>query len=603
MSSKNGTISINAQNIMPIIKKWLYSDRDIFVRELVSNASDAVIRLKRLSDLGNAPAIDDEFCIKVSVNKEKKTISFSDNGEGMTFEEIEKYINQVAFSGAQEFIEKYKDDSAKSQIIGHFGLGFYSSFMVAERVTIDSLSWREGAEPVLWTSCDGMEFTMDKGTRTERGTTITINVSEEGTDFTEFSLLHTTLSKYCGFISTPLFLCDECGDEPENVRINDVAPLWLKKPSECKKEEYIELYHKLFNDFNDPLFYVHLNADYPFNLKGILYFPRFKEGFGNAEGQVKMFCGQVFVADNVSEVVPEFLLLLKGVIDCPDLPLNVSRSFLQNDEYVKKLSAYITRKAADKLVMLCAGSREEYEGYWKDINPFVKYGCMKDQKFFDKVKSALLFETSEGKMLTLEELKNAVAENDNKVYYSNDTKRQAAAVKLFENNGQTVVILNSVVDLNFISFMEYSSEQLKFLRVDADTDAIKSDEKNVLDREKLERAFKKALDEQNLKLEVETFSDKSLHAMVKYEEQLRRYKEMSRFYGEEFKIPSDKTIVLNAASPLIKWIESADENEDKTLMICRQVSDLAQLMVDSLDEEKMSQFLERSAKILDMMIS
>jgi len=604
MSEQKGQISINAQDIMPIIKKWLYSDKDIFVRELVSNASDAVTKHKHLVQFGTAPAFDGEYRITVTVDKSSGTISFEDNGIGMTAEEVDKYINQVAFSGAREFLEKYKDDNDSNQIIGHFGLGFYSAFMVAEKVTIDSLSWQEGAESVLWESDDGMEFSMTTGTRTTRGTTITLKISEEENEFLSYEKINSILVKYCSFISSPLYCvnADEEDKEKAERQINTTAPLWLKKPSECTDEEYKSFYHTLFTDFEDPLFYVHLNADYPFNLKGILYFPRYKEGMGS-EGQVKMFCGQVFVADNVSEVIPEFLLLLKGVIDCPDIPLNVSRSFLQNDEYVKKLSAYITRKVADKINSIKNSDYEQYQKYWKDIGPFIKYGCMKDQKFYDRVKGSLIFESTEGKFFTLDELKNETSANDGKVYYTNNPVQQSGAIKLFTANGHTVINFPSIIDLNFISFLEYTDTGIKFLRVDSDTEAISNGEADCsVDVEDLKGKFAFALGDENIKIEVGNFGDASVHAIIKYNEQMRRYMDMSKVYGESFSFPSEKTIVVNSANPLIKWLGNADKEDEKTVLVANQISDLASLMVEPLSKERMEGFLERSGKILDTFI-
>lgn len=605
MAEQKGSISINAQDIMPIIKKWLYSDKDIFVRELVSNASDAITKHKHLVQFGTAPEFEGEHCINVTVDAEAGTLSFEDNGIGMTSEEVEKYINQVAFSGAREFLEKYKDDNDSNQIIGHFGLGFYSAFMVAEKVTIDTLSWQEGAQPVLWESEDGMEFSMNEGTRTQRGTTITLKISEEEKDeFLSYEKINSILLKYCSFISSPLYSVN-AGEEDGEKRtrhINDTQPLWLKKPSDCTDEEYKNFYHKIFTDFEDPLFYVHLNADYPFNLKGILYFPRFKDGMG-MEGQVKMFCGQVFVADNVSEVIPEFLLLLKGVIDCPDIPLNVSRSFLQNDEYVKKLSAYITRKVADKINSIKSGDEEQYHKYWKDIGPFIKYGCLKDQKFYDRVKDSIIFESTEGKFFTLTELKNETSANDGKIYYTTDPVQQSGAIKLFTANGHTVINLSHVIDLNFISFLEYSDTELKFLRVDSDTEAISNGENNGdIDADNLKEKFAAALGDENIKVEAGNFGDQSVHAIIKYNEQMRRYMEMSKVYGESFSFPSEKTLVVNSASPLIKWLSAADKEDEKTKLVANQVSDLASLMVEPLSRERMESFLERSGKILDLFI-
>ncbi|MDR1565443.1 MAG: molecular chaperone HtpG [Oscillospiraceae bacterium] len=596
MSTK-GKISINAQNIMPIIKKWLYSDKDIFMRELVSNASDAITKHSRLVQFGTAKDAEAAYEILVKIDKEGKKLTFEDNGIGMTAEELERYINQVAFSGAEEFLKKYEGAGEGSQIIGHFGLGFYSAFMVAKRVTIDTLSWQEGAAPVKWVSKDGMEFEMSAGSRESRGTTITLDLAEDSEEFISSYTTEGILKKYCAFLSTPLKLISE-GEEPK--QINETAPLWLKRPQECTEEEYRAFYKSTFNDYNEPLFWVHLNADHPFNLKGILYFPHYHEGLGSMEGQVKMFCGQVFVADNVKEVIPEFLLLLRGVIDCPDLPLNVSRSFLQNDDYVRKLSAYITRKVADKLISIFENDREKYNGYWSDINPFVKYGCMKDAKFFEKVKKAILIQTAQGESLSLEELSAKAADEDKTIYYANDAKRQTAAIKLYTQKGYTVALFVNVIDLNFISFLEYSDTGLKFKRIDSDTAAIKSDEAVELDLERLTALFRKAEGNNDLKVSAESFEDKSVHAMMIYDEQMRRFKEMSRFYGESMQLPEEKSLLLNSNSPLIKWLDTC-QDEAKTELICNQVVDLADLMIQPLSDERMAEFIERSSKILDIL--
>ncbi|MBQ6568988.1 MAG: molecular chaperone HtpG [Clostridia bacterium] len=600
MSEQKGKISINAQDIMPIIKRWLYSDKDIFVRELVSNASDANTKHTRLVQFGTAPAAAEEYKISVEVDPADGTIAFIDNGIGMTAEEVEKYINQVAFSGAQDFVERYKDKDAKDEIIGHFGLGFYSAFMVAEKVTINTLSWQEGAAPVLWESEDGMDFTMSQGTRTARGTTITLKISEDEKEFLSYEKINSILVKYCLFIAAPLFSVN-CAVEGEGRerRINETAPLWMKAPKDCTDEEYKSFYHKLFSDFDDPLFYVHLNADYPFNLKGILYFPKYREGAASMEGQVKMFCGQVFVADNISEVIPEFLLLLKGVVDCPDIPLNVSRSFLQNDQYVKQLSAYITRKVADKINSIMKNDREQYEKYWRSISPFVKYCCMKDEKFYDKVKGSLLFEKTDGVMLTLEQLKEQSAQSEDKVYYTTDPKSQSGAVKLFTDKGKPVTVFETVIDINFISFLEHTDGTLKFLRVDAATDALGEEGDNSeINLEHLGKLFVSALGDESVKVTAQKFDDPSVHAVMQSDEQMRRYGDMAKLYGQNFALPQDRTLVLNSASPLVKWLSAADENDEKTKLVCNHIADLATLMTQPLDADRMAQFIARSGKLL-----
>ena len=485
---EKGNISINAKNIMPVIKKWLYSDRDIFVRELVSNCCDAVSKMKRLVSIGEAENTE-EYRVDVLINRQEGTLTFRDNGLGMTADEVKKYIAQVAFSGAEDFLSKYKNEKDDAGgIIGHFGLGFYSAFMVAKKVVIDTLSYQKDAQAARWISEDGMEYEMEPSDRATRGTTITLYLNDEDKEFLEMWKLTEVLEKYCGFMPVPVFVQDvtpvekkepaegeekpEEEDKPAEPRqINDVSPLWLKKPSEVTDEEYKAFYHKVFHDYDEPLFWIHLNAEYPFNLKGILYFPRLKNEFTANEGVIKLYNNQVFVADNIKEVIPEFLMLLKGAIDCPDLPLNVSRSFLQNDGYVKKMAAYITRKVADRLVSEFNNHREDYQKYWDDIHPFVKYGCIKDEKFYDRVKNALLFKTTAGDYLTLEEYRNANCEEgkDPVVYYTSDEKRQAQMIEMYTAQNKGVVVLNTLIDANFISFLEFTERESKltFKRVDA----------------------------------------------------------------------------------------------------------------------------------------
>ena len=477
-----GNISIHAQNIMPIIKRWLYSDKDIFIRELVSNGCDAITKQKMLT-----PDAECDYRVTVTVDEQAGELRFGDNGIGMTAEEVEKYINQVAFSGAEEFLKNYEGDD-KGGIIGHFGLGFYSAFMVADKVTIETLSGKEGAQAVRWESEDGMAFSMSEGSRTERGTDIILHIAEEEKEFLQEYRVREVLKRYCGFMNTPVYMDtvkeevpvtaaegeeikEEAPKAPE--RINATEALWLKAPKDCTEDEYKSFYKDVFHTFEDPLFHVHLNVDYPFNLKGILYFPKLTNDFGTREGEIKMFSGQVFVADNIKEVIPEFLMLLKGVIDCPDLPLNVSRSFLQNDGYVKKLSAYITRKVADKLCGLFNTAREDYQKYWDDIHPFVKYGCMRDQKFYDQVKSTLLYKTTKGDYVTAEEyFAKHEGKLGKKIVYTNDPTRQSASVAMYDAEGVDVVVMEALIDLNFLSFMEYQGgvEGLQFARVDADSD-------------------------------------------------------------------------------------------------------------------------------------
>ena len=614
---EKGTISINAQNIMPVIKKWLYSDKDIFVREIVSNACDAISKYKLLVQAGKAP--DDTYRVDVIADKQAGTLTVSDNGVGMTAEEVKKYIAQVAFSGAEEFLKQYKpEEGDKGGIIGHFGLGFYSAFMVSKKVTVDTLSWQEGAQPALWTSEDGMEYEMSAGTRTSRGTTITMYLNDEDKEFLDLYTLTGVLEKYCAFMPTPIFVRevkpepaegeekkdetaeDKLDKEPQQV--NDTSPLWLKKPSECTEEEYREFYHKVFHDFEEPLFWIHLNAEYPFNLKGILYFPKIKNEFSASEGQVKLYSNQVFVADNIKEIIPEFLLLLKGVVDCPDLPLNVSRSFLQNDGYVKKLSGYITRKVADRLTTEFNTHREDYQRYWDDIHPFVKYGCIRDEKFYDRVKDVILFKTTDGEYLTLKEYGDRAFDGDKKiVFYASDPQRQAQMIKLYTDSGKPVVLLDTMIDNNFISFMEYSGKnEVTFRRVDASMEGLTEDgaEKNEETRAALEALFRKALSDEQLSVQMEQFKSSEMPAMITVEEQSRRFTEMSKAWGGSYNLPEKRTLVLNAAHPLIRYLETADAEAELTRDVCEQVADLAEMSRQTLSPERMVAFLARSNKLL-----
>lgn len=622
MTSQQGNISIHAQNIMPIIKRWLYSDKDIFIREMVSNGCDAITKQKMLS-----PGAEEDWRVTVTLDAEKGELTFSDNGIGMTAEEVEKYINQVAFSGAEEFLKNYEGDE-KGGIIGHFGLGFYSAFMVADRVTIETLSGTEGASPVRWTSEDGMAFTMEDGSRTRRGTDVILHISEEEKEFLEEYRVREVLRRYCGFMATPVYFDVVKKEEPakegqegekaaENKEpkgpelINDTPALWLKAPKDCADEEYKKFYRDVFHTFDDPLFYVHLNVDYPFNLKGILYFPKLTNDFGTREGEIKLFSGQVFVADNIKEVIPEFLMLLKGVIDCPDLPLNVSRSFLQNDGYVKKLSAYITRKVADKLTGLFNSERDNYQKYWDDIHPFVKYGCMRDAKFFDQVKDTLLYKTTRGEYLTLQEYlsKNEGRLGGKKVIYTNDPTRQSASVAMYDAEGIDVVVMDALIDLNFLSFMEYSSgiEGLTFARVDADSQTFQKemteDEKKQSeeDEKKLADVLHKATGKEDLTVKLASLKDESLPAMLTQEEQGRRFSEMSRIYGQNFKLPETHTLVLNAANPVVKSLISGEADEETRGLIAAQLYDLARMSTRPLEKEEVTAFLSRSNKLLELL--
>ena len=626
MAIEKGSVSIEAQNIMPVIKRWLYSDKDIFLREVVSNGCDAITKYRMLH-LGT----EEDMRVTVTVDKEKGEIRIADTGIGMTDEEVRRYINQVAFSSAEEFLKNYQGEKGeeKADIIGHFGLGFYSVFMVSDRVEIDTLSYQADAKPVHWESVDGMNFEMTEGSRTVHGTTITLHISEEEKEFLELYRVREVLNRYCGYMNAPIYLEDanakpverevpvegeknEDGSQkmqkvteaPKPSLINEVAPLWLKKPSDCTEEEYKSFYHRMFTDFEDPLFWIHLNVDYPFNLKGILYFPKIRQDFGTHEGQIKLFSGQVFVADNIKEVIPEFLLLLKGVIDCPDLPLNVSRSFLQNDGYVRKISAYITKKVADKLTELFTSQRETYQGYWNDIAPFIKYGCMKDQKFFDSVKKVLLLKTTDDSYLTFEEYKTRnEAKAPKKVFYTNDPKRQAASVAMYTQRGIDVAVMDSLIDVNFMSFMEYSGgeDSVTFARVDADVSGLTedSDEGKDLNAEDLEKLFRKALGKEDLAVKLESLANPDMIAMVTEDEQSRRFKEMSRLYGEKFPVPDRFTLVLNRRNPTVHTLATREEGE-VTDLLCKQIYDLARMSAQPLESEEITDFIARSQKLVSM---
>ncbi len=628
---EKGSVSIDAQNMMPLVKRWLYSDKDIFLREEVSNACDAITKFRMLH-----PESEEEMRVMITVDKEAGTIRISDTGIGMTADEVRRYINQVAFSGASEFMKKFEDGKPeeKGDIIGHFGLGFYSVFMVSGKVEIETLSCEEGAEPVHWVSEDGMGYEITEGSRAAHGTDVILHITEEEKEFLEVYRVREVLNRYCGYMAWPIFLEDAnakpterevpVGDEknedgtpktqkvtelPKPQQINDTAPLWLKKPADCTEEEYKSFYHKVFMEFDDPLFWIHLNVDYPFNLKGILYFPKLKNDFGTHEGQIKLFAGQVFVADNIKEVIPEFLMLLKGVIDCPDLPLNVSRSFLQNDGYVKKISAHITKKVADKLNSLMNTERETYEGYWDDIAPFVKYGCIKDSKFHDMVKGAILLKKTDGKYSTLAEYRAAnFDKTEKKIYYTNDEKRQAASVKLYTDRGIEVAVMNTLIDGNFMSFLEYEGKEedrVTFARVDADIDGLKeeSEEGKDLDAEKLQNMFRKALGKEELEVKLEALGDAEMTAMVTEDEQMRRYKEMSRIYGERFPLPDRFTLILNRRNTSVQALAGRDPEDETTQMLCCQMYDLARMAAQPLEAEEITAFLERSRKLLGMVMN
>ena len=620
-----GNISVDSENLFPIIKKWLYSDKDIFLRELVSNGCDAVTKLKKLASIGEAQIDENEkFKVTVSIFKDAKKLVISDNGIGMTAEEIDKYINQIAFSGASDFLSKYKEEDDKgSQIIGHFGLGFYSAFMVADSVEIDSLSYQDGAKAAKWI-CDGsMEFDLTDGDRTERGTTITLNIAEDSEEFLEESTIRQILHKYCAFLPIEIYVevpedkhedhCD-CGhdhdheheyDTPSEPKpINNTTPLWMKKPSECTDEEYKEFYRNVFMDFNEPLFWIHLNVDYPFNLKGILYFPKINHEFAGQEGQIKLYNNQVFVADNVKEVIPEFLMLLKGVIDCPDLPLNVSRSFLQNDGYVKKISSHITKKVADKLTSIYNNERENYEKYWDYINIFIKYGCLRDEKFYEKVKDVIIYKDIDGKYLTLDEYLDGKEEKD--VYYVSDPQTQSQYINMFKNQGLNAVVLPSMMDTHFISLVEMKQTGVKFKRIDSAindiSDNTEKDDSTKEQEEKLIEKFKNEIKDDTLKIEVQSLKDDSIPAVILLGEQSRRMQEMYKAYGQQMAGMADMfhdefTLVLNSNNSLIRKIDTLND-EDANLVI-DHVYDLAKISHSPLPAEQMTKFIERSNKLLE----
>lgn len=661
MANTHGNLSINSDNIFPIIKKWLYSDHDIFFRELISNGCDAITKLKKLDMMGEYTIPEDnEFKIKVLANSNDKTLTFIDNGIGMTADEVNEYINQIAFSGAEAFLAQYKDKTNEDQIIGHFGLGFYSAFMVADKVTIDTLSYKEGAEAVHWECDGGTEFDMTDSDRTERGTAITLYLNEDSLEFANEYRAKEVISKYCSFMPIEIYLenpnaepqydtideedvtekdtvietiieeakTEEIENEdgtkeikevsPEKKKakilrrpeaINDTAPLWTKHPNECSEEEYKEFYRKVFLDYKEPLFWIHLNMDYPFNLKGILYFPKLNTQYDTIEGTIKLYNNQVFIADNIKEVIPEFLMLLKGVIDCPDLPLNVSRSALQNDGFVKKISDYITKKVADKLSGMCKTDREAYEKYWDDIGPFIKFGCLKDEKFCEKMNDYILFKNLDKEYLTLPD---CLAKNEEKhkdtVFYVTDEIQQSQYINMFREEGIDAVILNHNIDEPFITHLEQKNEGVKFLRIDSDlNDSFKEeasaedDEQFKADAEALTELFRKALNNEKLEVKVEKLKNETISSMVTLSEESRRMQDMMKMYGMAGMDPSmfgsNVTLVLNANNTLVKYVLENKEGEH-TNMICEQLYDLALISHKQLSPEEMTRFIERSNQIM-----
>ena len=617
-----GNISVNSENIFPIIKKWLYSDKDIFLRELVSNGCDAITKLKKLANIGEAKIGEDEkLKVEVTLDKEAKTITISDNGIGMTAEEIDKYITQIAFSGASDFLEKYKEENASDGgIIGHFGLGFYSAFMPSASVQIDSLSYKEGAKSARW-FCDGsMEYEMTDGTREERGTTITLFIAQDSEEFLEEYTVRQILNKYCSFLPVEVYLNvikpeadDAQKDEKENEEtiketpkpINDTTPLWVKDAKDCTDEDYKAFYTKVFMDFNEPLFWIHLNVDFPFNLKGILYFPKLNHEFAMNEGQIKLYNNQVFVADNVKEVIPEFLMLLKGTIDCPDLPLNVSRSFLQNDGYVKKIASHITKKVADKLCEIYKKERDSYNRYWDDINMFIKYGCIRDEKFYEKVKDILIYKDLDGKYLNLGEYLEG---KENKtVYYVSDEVQQSQYINMFKQQGQNAVLLPTMMDTHFISFIEMKEDGVKFKRIDSSLSDELTDEnaQNEDDTKALIEKTKTYLGNEELKIEVQGLKNKDLPAVLLLSEESRRMQEMYRSYGQQFAgmgamFHDDYTLVLNSNNTLVQKLNTAEaENAE---LITKHIYDLAMMSLKPLGAEQMTAFIERSNMLLNKLL-
>ena len=682
MAAKKGSLSISSENIFPIIKKWVYSDHDIFARELVSNGCDAITKLKKLDMMGEYTLPDDyKGKIQVIVNPEEKTLKFIDNGLGMTADEVEEYITQIAFSGATEFLNKYKDKTTEDDMIGHFGLGFYSAFMVADEVHIDTLSYKEGAKPVHWVSEGGTEYEMEEGDKEEVGSEITLFLNEDCVEFSNEYRIREVLEKYCSFMPVEIFVSkanaepeyetipeDEVLDtdtvvehihedakmeekEIENgekemvevspasdkakivkrpVSISDPAPLWTKHPNECSKEDYIDFYRKVFMDYKEPLFWIHLNMDYPFNLKGILYFPKINTEYDSIEGTIKLYNNQVFIADNIKEVIPEFLMVLKGVIDCPDLPLNVSRSALQNDGFVQKISEYISKKVADKLSGMCKTDKENYEKYWDDISPFIKFGCLKDEKFCEKMSDYVLFKNLDHKYMTLKECieknggkaepeektegENAEQSAEKKetekttIYYVTDEQQQSQYINMFKKEGLDAVILSHNIDSPFITQMEQKNEHIKFQRIDADlTDHFKEDvseEEKEAFKEKtdsLVEIFRKALGNDKLEVKVEKMKDENVASMITLSEESRRMQEMMKMYGMSGMDPSmfgtNATLILNANHPLVEYVVAHKDGEN-TEMFCHQLYDLAMLAHKPLSPEEMTEFVKRSNEIM-----
>ena len=679
MAVKKGTLSIDSENIFPIIKKWVYSDHDIFVRELVSNGCDAITKLKKLDMMGEYELPEGyKPKIEVIVNPEEKTMKFIDNGLGMTAEEVEEYITQIAFSGATQFLEKYKDKTTDDEMIGHFGLGFYSAFMVADEVQIDTLSYKEGAKPVHWASQGGTEYEMQEGNKTTVGSEITLFLNEDSLEFANEYRAREVLERYCSFMPVEIFLSkanaepeydtiDEAdvldtdtvvehiteepkeGEEGEPkqkakivrrpVSISDTHPLWTKNPSECTKDDYIDFYRKVFMDYKEPLFWIHLNMDYPFNLKGILYFPKINTEYDSIEGKIKLYNNQVFIADNIKEVIPEFLMVLKGVIDCPDLPLNVSRSALQNDGFVNKVADYISKKVADKLNGMFKTDRENYEKYWDDISPFIKFGCLKDEKFGEKMKNSMLYKNLDHKYMTLEDIikeakgeeadaakteetkeeetktdaeesKDADAKEEEKtrIFYVTDEVQQSQYINMFKAQGQDAIILTHNIDSAFITYLEQKHQEVQFLRIDADVhdslkDEVAEDEKEEFQKttDSLVEIFRKELGNEKLDVKVEKLKDENVASMAVLSEENRRMQEMMKMYGmggmDASMFGSQATLVLNANHPLVQFLV-ANKDSKNVSIICKQLYDLAMLAHKPLSPEEMTAFVKRSNDIM-----
>ncbi len=676
MEQKKGSLSINSENIFPIIKKWLYSDHDIFIRELVSNACDAITKLKKLSLIGEyEEGKSEDYKIYVEISPKDKTISFTDNGIGMDYKEVDEYINRIAFSGARDFLDKYKDKNNEEQIIGHFGLGFYSAFMVADKVEIDTLSYKSGSEAVHWESQSGTEYEMSKGSAKNHGTRITLHLNDNSYEFSNEYRVREVLNKYCAFMPVEIYLKDKDAGElteiidvadlkesdvvlenitepakteektledgskevvevaparekvkirKREVAVNDTTPLWTKHPNECSDEEYKEFYRKVFMDYKEPLFWIHLNMDYPFNLKGILYFPKINTEYDSIEGTIKLYNNQVFIADNIKEVIPEFLMLLKGVIDCPDLPLNVSRSALQNDGFVKKISDYISKKVADKLSGMCRTDRENYEKYWDDIAPFIKFGCLKDEKFADKVKDGILFKDIYDKYKTFKDLELEEAKEEenkeessqepndkkeNKIYYVNDVNAQSQYINMFKEAKKEAVVLPHNIDMPFIQSLEAKMKDVRFIRIDGElSEELAGEEVNETEKENFDKLVQRAKDylsQDKIDIEVKNLKNDSLASLLIISEESRRMEDMMKQYAmmgldpSMFGANTDKTLVLNSSHSLVKKLLSA-ENKDNEKLIIEHLYDLAQLSNASLSPERMSAFIQRANSILAM---